>query len=230
MLRRPKKGSLLTFGIIFFLCFSMQLYGQSIGSSLPKKVKKSAKYVFYLHGAVVTYLGNNAINPPVAEYGPYEYLNILDTLKKRGFEVISERRWPEVKDSVYVNKIAGQIDSLLLKRVKPGNIVVLGASAGWGIGIRVSAKVKNKEVKYVLMGGCWPNDYKEYVHLELYGDFLSIIEATDPRGTCYALFENSKYSKEFKEIRLNTGLSHGFIYKGYKEWVDPVADWCKLKK
>ena len=34
------------------------------------------------------------------------------------------------------------------------------------------------------MGGCWPETYKDYPNTELYGHFLSIIEATDPHGTC----------------------------------------------
>lgn len=224
---KQKKYSAITGIFIFF--FSIPLYSQTIGSSIPKEIKKSAKYVFYLHGGVVTNLGNNAINPPVAHYGPYEYLNILDTLKKRGFYVISERRFPEIDDSVYAKKIARQIDSLLHKGAKPENITVLGASAGWNIGLQVSALLKNKKLRYIIMGGCWPNDYKDYQSLDLYGHFLSIIETTDPHGTCSAIFENRAHITSYKEIKLNTGLEHGFIYKGYKEWVDPVVEWCNVK-
>ena len=209
--------------------FVLNLCGQSVNSSIPAKISREAKYLFYLHGAVVTVLGNNAINAPVPHYGPYEYLNILDTLSKRGFYVVSERRFPDVNDSVYVNKIIRQIDSLLQRGARPENITVIGASAGWSIGLRVSSRMQNDNLRFILMGGCWPDTYKDYESLKLHGHFLSIIEASDPHGTCTAIFRNRNEMKSFKEITLHTGREHGFFYKGYKEWVDPVVEWTQSK-
>jgi len=199
--------------------------GQTISSSIPSDYEIGDRFLFYLHGGVVTVLGDRAINPTMPEWGPYEYLNILDSLRKRGFHVISERRTTGTDDSVYVNKISLQIDSLLQKGVNPGNILVLGASAGWDIGLRVSPKMGNRDLKFILMGGCWPETYKTFENIKLYGHFLSIIENTDPHGTCHAIFENRKELGSFEEIRLNTGRSHGFIYKGYREWIDPAIKW-----
>lgn len=199
--------------------------GQTISQWLPREIRNSDKYAFYLHGGVVTVLGNNAINQSVPEWGPYEYLNILDSIRKRGFNVISENRKESIDDSVYVSKIVGQVDSLLRAGVEPKNLLVIGASAGWNIALQVSSKLKNKQIKYVVMGGCWPDTYKDYLGIDLYGKFLSIIETTDPHGSCYQLFENRPYVSSFKEIKLNTGLSHGFIYKGHKEWIDPIVTW-----
>jgi hypothetical protein len=198
---------------------------QSVSDHLPKKISKSEKYLFYLHGGVVTVLGNNAINQSMPEWGPYEYLNILDSLRSRGFNVISERRREEIQDSVYVVKITKQIDTLLNAEVRPDSILLVGASAGWNIGIHVSDRIKNKNLKYVIMGGCWPNTHEEFSDIELYGHFLSIIEATDPHGTCYKIFENRKNLSSSNEIKLNTGMSHGFFYKGYKHWIDPIIGW-----
>lgn len=213
----------------FILCL-MFLYpiifsGQTIGFSVPRQYKATDKFIFYLHGGVVTVLGDNAINQSVPEWGPYEYSNILDSLRRRGFHVISERRFEGIPDSFYVKKISMQIDTLLKKGVKPGNILVLGASAGWDIGIRVSQAMKNHKLKFILMGGCWPETYKSFEGIKLFGHFLSITEITDPHGTCLDIFKNKKEIKSFNEIILNTGLSHGFIYKGYKEWIDPVIKW-----
>jgi dienelactone hydrolase len=170
-------------------------------------------------------LGNNAINQWVPEWGPYEYLNILDSLSKRGFHVISENRKPGVDDSVYVNRIVLQIDSLQKQKVKARNIIVLGASAGSNITLHVSARLKNQDIRYVVMGGCWPDTYKDYERLKFYGHFLSIIELTDPHGTCDSIFINRKTLSTYQEIKLNTGRSHGFTYKGYKAWIDPIVDW-----
>lgn len=211
--------------VFAILLFSTTALGQTIGTHLPSPINKSEKFLFYLHGGVVTVLGNNAINQSVPEWGPYEYLNILDSLRSRGFNVISERRFEGVNDSVYANKMVSQIDSLFKAGVKPKNILVVGASAGWNITLQVSDKLKDKNMKYVIMGGCWPDTYKGYTDLELYGKFLSIIEATDPHGTCYKIFERRKNVSGYTEIKLNTGLSHGFIYKGHKEWIDPIIAW-----
>jgi hypothetical protein len=211
----------------FFLLPCIMTVAQTISPSLPSKIERSEKYLFYLHGGVVTVLGNNAINQSMPEWGPYEYLNILDSLKRRGFNIISENRKEAIPDSFYTNKISAQIDSLFKAGVKPRNILVVGASAGSAITINVSAKIKKNDMKFVIMGGCWPDTYKDYQHLELYGHFLSIIETSDPHGTCAGIFEKRGLIKSYKEISLAMGLSHGFINKGYKEWIDPLINWVE---
>jgi hypothetical protein len=217
----------LTFiiNVLFLLLSSCFTSGQSISSFLPKKLTPSDNYLFYLHGGVVTVLGNNAINQSMPEWGPYEYLNILDSLRTRGFNIISENRKEGIDDSVYVNKIARQIDTLIKAGVDPKKIIIIGASAGSAITIHLSAVLKNSKMKYVIMGGCWPDTYKDYLGLELYGHFLSIIESTDPHGTCSKLSEERKMISSFREITLKMGLSHGFIYKGYTEWINPIVNW-----
>ena len=126
-----------------------------------------------------------------------------------------------------MHKIAKQIDSLFNAKVGPQNIVVVGASAGSNIAIHLSAIMKNDQLRYVIMGGCWPDTYKYYTGIELYGHFLSIIESSDPHGTCSKIFEERKKISSFGEIKLNMGLSHGFIYKGHKEWIDPIVKWFR---
>jgi hypothetical protein len=151
--------------ILFSPCFAST---QSISPFLPEKIVPSENFLFYLHGGVVTVLGNNAINQSVPEWGPYEYLNILDSLRIRGFNIISENRKEGIDDSLYVNKIAMQIDSLFSAKVKPQNILVVGASAGSNITIHLSATLKNNKMKWVVMGGCWPETYKDYLGLDLH--------------------------------------------------------------
>ena len=210
--------------LLLYLFAGSTVSGQSISSSVSGNIK-TGKYLFYLHAGLVTELGNNALNQSVPEWGPYEYLNILDSLRDRGFNVFSEIRQKGLDDSVYSNKIARQIDSLMVKGVSAEKILVVGASSGWSIVLAVSSALKNDDIHYVIMGGCWPDTYKEYSTLILHGKFLSIIEASDPHGTCVSLFANRKNIKSFTEIKLNTGLSHGFIYKGRKAWIDPIVNW-----
>jgi hypothetical protein len=224
-----KKTAQYIFWVMLLLTTTADAFGQTIGSSIPSKVDLTGNYLFYLHGAVVTELGDNAINQSVPEWGPYEYSNILDSLRKQGFYVISEIRKKGIDDSVYVNKISKQIDSLLKDGINREKMLVVGASSGWNITLGVSSKLKDEKMKYVIMGGCWPEDYKYYLNTELYGHFLSIIEASDPHGTCYLIFNKRSHVKSYKEITLHTGLSHGFIYKGHKEWIDPLVTWFAIK-
>ncbi|HYC83908.1 MAG TPA: hypothetical protein VEB86_01745 [Chryseosolibacter sp.] len=211
------------------ICFLIALpaAGQTITTGLPRKINPAEKYLFYFHGGVVTKLGNNAINNAAPEWGPYEYSNILDSLRKRGFNVISEIRKDGVNDSVYIDKLFGHISSLMRGGVPAKNIVVVGASAGSYIVLHAAARLRNDSLKFVIMGGCWPETHKDYAGIVLFGRFLSIIETTDPHGTCYKIFDGRKTIKDFREIKLNMGLSHGFIYKGHKEWIDPIVAWFR---
>lgn len=211
---------LLAFVLAVVICNA-----QTIGKNLPEVIHKEARYLFYQHGAVVSVLGDNAVNQSVPEWGPYQYSAILDSLSRRNFNVISEIRKMGIDDSVYADKITTQIDALLAAGVKVKNILILGASAGWNITLLVSAKAKIKKMKFVIMGGCWPDTYKDYELLKLYGKFLSVIESSDPHGTCVKIFENRSRISGYSEYKLNTGLSHGFIYKGYPEWIDPITQW-----
>jgi hypothetical protein len=203
--------------------------GQQISSRLPATINPSEKFIFYFHGGIVTVAGDNAINPSRPEWGKYEFRNILDSLQKRGFNVISENRKQGVNDSVYVDQLVKQINALLSNGVPERNIVTIGASAGNEIVLHGSALLDNPELKFVIMGGCWPNTYKEYTNLKLSGHFLSIIEQTDPHGSCSRIFKRRNVSS-YEEIILNTGLSHGFIYRGLREWIDPVEHWFERKE
>ena len=201
---------------------------QHIQHDLPAKIDPVGFYMFYLHGGVVTVKGDNAINDPVPEYGPYQYSRILDTLRAHGFYLISERRFLGVDDSVYARKIAQQVDTLLKAKVPVRNIILVGASAGSNIVLLASDRLKNPEMKYVIMGGCSPDIYKYYLDIQVAGQFLSIIESSDSRGTCSKIFENRKLVKGFHEIILATGLNHGFIYKPYAAWIDPLVQWFHI--
>jgi hypothetical protein len=38
-----------------------------------------------------------------------------------------------------------------------------------------------------------------------------------------------KHISSYKEVMLNTGLNHGFFYKGRKDWIDPIVEWFGKK-
>lgn len=201
--------------------------GQHKTLFLPENIDAQEKYVFYFHGGVVSVDGDNAVNQSRPEWGPYEYSAILDSLRKRGFEIISEIRKEGISDSVYVDKVVAQIDTLLDNEVQPANIILIGASAGSEIVLRASAVLRNTSLRFVIMGACWPKTYMDYEGIRLYGHFLSVIEASDQHGTCSRIFRKRQVSS-FREVKLNTGLSHGFLYRGLSEWIDPVAAWVAV--
>ena len=213
--------------VAMLLLHNVSLSGQTISSFLPANIADSQRFLFYLHGGLVSEIGNNAINRSAPEWGPYEYSNILDSLRGEGYNVISEIRRRGSNNQVFIDKIAGQIDTLFKNGVDAAKIILVGASSGWDIVLRVSSRLQNDNLNFVIMGGCWPDTYKEYRSIELYGNFLSIIERSDPHKTCGMIFRNRKRIKSFKEVELDTGLSHGFFYKGRKVWIEPIMAWAK---
>lgn len=203
-------------------------FGQSIHSDLPKKLNKSSKYIFYLHGKIIEDKGINGVHP---DFGKFECNQILDTLSKAGFVVISEARPKDTDPEFYAQKVVSQIDSLLKAKVSPENITVVGASKGAWISIIVSSKLKNDKVNFVFMGICGDDyDYSQEM-FKICGNVLSIFENSDPFGTsCSKILNNGGCLINSKEIELNLGVGHAFLYKPYKEWVIPVIDWAKLKR
>ncbi|MCH8957130.1 alpha/beta hydrolase [candidate division KSB1 bacterium] len=214
--------SLIVF-IFFFLMGISNTIGQTISTSIPKKVKKSEKYLFYLHGGIIQAQGIDAISP---YWGRYEYTSILDTLSSYGFNVISEARPKDTDESEYADKIAKEIDTLLNSGVAPEDIIVVGASAGGSITIDISIRVKNGKIKYAVLGVCRWASWKAYLNEnELCGNFLSIYESSDTYGSCESYFKDQPCKSDYKEIKLNMGNGHGFIFRPYQEWVHPLVKW-----
>ena len=216
-------NALIVFISIFLLSFS-NIIGQTISSSIPKKVEPSKKYLFYLHGGIVQEYGINAVSK---YFGPYKYLDILDTLSSCGYHVISEAR-PKGTDEVeYAGRVSTQIDTLLNAGVLPENIIVVGASLGAYITIETANILKNRKINYAILGLCNEynlNYYSKY-RKELCGNFLSIYESSDQKGSCDRLLTEPHCKSGSKEVRLNMGNGHGFLYKPYKEWVQPLVKW-----
>lgn len=185
------------------------------------EIDQPITYLFYLHGQIAIENGKGVS----AYWGVYEYQSILDTLSGFGYKVISEARPMDSDEKGFASKVSWQIDTLLKAGVSPARICVVGASAGAYIAMDIAERVKNEQVKYVIMGMCWPNTYKRYSGKELCGNFLSIYESSDPHGSCLKLLEDQHCKTGIEEIELNMNNSHGFLYKPYKEWINPMVNW-----
>jgi poly(3-hydroxybutyrate) depolymerase len=98
-----------------------------LGRDVPQKVDAKAKYLFYLHGAIIENEGVNAVSP---RFGAYEYEQILNTFVNKGFVVISEPRPRGTDIEKYAAKVVGQVNALLKAGVPPQHITIVGGSRG----------------------------------------------------------------------------------------------------
>jgi hypothetical protein len=194
------------------------------GAGFPSKIDPAGRYLFYLHGRIVEEQGANAVSE---RFGPYQYNEILQTFRAAGFTVLSEIRPVGVEVDAYASRIEGQIRTLLAAGVPPGNVTVVGASRGAVIAMQVSTRLRNRKVRFVLLGNCNDTVFSRY-RFDLAGEVLSIYEATDEYGgTCRALFTHSTGLSKKEEIELSNGLGHGFLYRPLPAWVEPSIAWAR---
>jgi hypothetical protein len=186
----------------------------------------SQTYVFYLHGHIVEIQGANAVETNQG-FGAYKYNDILDSLKSAGFIVKSEVRPPDTDVKQYASKVAAEIMELIGRGVDPSAISVIGASKGGYIAMEVSSLMKNDKLNFIVMGAC-PGSAAEK-NLHLFGNVLFIREKTDNVENCEGLKMVSPGIKKYKDLEINTGLRHGFLYRPIKEWLQPAITWASGK-
>jgi hypothetical protein len=195
-----------------------------IFKDVPGKIDARARYLFYLHGRIIE---DKGVRPVHERHGVYEYQKILETFAGAGFAVISEARAKDTDFGQYAAKVVAQINALLEAGVAPRGITVVGASKGSIIAMYVSSLLKQRDVNFVIMAGCGELALKN-ASLNLYGRVLSIYDASDEGlGTCESLFARSEGLNQRKEIKINLKLGHGFLYRPYKEWIEPAVEWAK---
>ena len=144
---------------VSFFCMVLSL--SFLNAQETKADDTLSKYLFYLHGGIVQQQGASAVSKT---FGPYLYNDIVDSLRSKGFIVLSEVRPHGTDEKIYAGKIAGQVDSLLKTGVGAGNIVIAGASQGAWIAFEVALLLKNPSLNFAVLGIC--NNYNmNYFHL-----------------------------------------------------------------
>lgn len=188
-------------------------------SAPPAQPDVRGHYVFYLHGRIVEEQGENAVSP---DFGRYEYRAILEALAGGGSTVISELRPAGTAVAGYARKLAKQIRALLTAGVPATSITVIGASKGGAIALRVSQTLDAQGIGYVLLGSCSEGTPVSKLH----GDVLSIYERSDRIGrSCQSSFAKSPRLGKRRELEIDTGLRHGFLYRPIGEWLQPTLAW-----
>ena len=144
-------------------------------------------------------------------------------------KVISEKRNGNVNARDYAVGIVNQIDSLLNIGIEPKKITIAGTSKGGYIAQYVSTLANNQDLNFVFIASFRNSDIQNMPEINYCGNILTIYDKSDPFGV--SSLERKETSnceiKHFKEIELNTGLSHGFLFKPLKEWIEPTIKWAK---
>lgn len=194
-----------------------------IVSTVPEKIDSKARYLFYLHGYIVE-AGNT--RPTSPRFGVYEYDQILERFKQVGFVVVSEARQQNPEIEPYARKLVEQVKQLLNAGVPPKHITVVGASQGSWIAMLASTYLQNRNLNFVFIAACSADESFLKV-IDLHGNVLSIYEKSDLPRSCASYRADATGMKDYKEVELNTGLKHGFIYRPLKEWIDPTIAWTR---
>jgi hypothetical protein len=185
---------------------------------------ENPRYLYYLHGKIIEDLGPEGVS---LRFGRYDYTGIIRAFERAGLSVVSEVRPKDTDVSSYAEKVVADVRSKLAAGVPASNITIVGASKGSVIAMLVSSRLRNDEVRYVFLANC--NDWMERTFAPRFtGEVLSIYEASDEIGqSCRPIAQRSPALKRFEEMRLETGLGHGVVYRPLTDWIDPAAGWAK---
>lgn len=217
-----------TFAVLALLTAAALLLGRDPGraripSAATPGLDTTARHLFYLHGRIIEDEGPHAVSP---EHGRYEYAAIVRRFADAGLTVWSEARARDTDPEAYADSVARQVRRLVASGVPGQNVTVVGASKGSVIAMLVSTQVA-EPIRYVLIANCNEYIFRRFP-LQLHGEVLSIYEAGDSLGqSCRPLFDQSPGLGARHEIRLETGLRHGFIFRPLDAWVVPAIAWAE---
>lgn len=194
----------------------------------PTEIDNTANYILYSHGRIVENQGIPAHSP---QFGPYEYVETLETFRDEGFTVFSNPRvaGEDVKQSA--SDIQSHVLALLDAGVPAKNISLVGASKGAYIVSLVSHTLKNPDLNVVLLAGCSQGTVLHMIEadIHLYGKVLTVRDLDDMElsGSCAPVLKMSSGAQDYQEIVVQEGLSHGLIYTPHAAWVGPTVEWVR---
>ncbi|MDR6968174.1 hypothetical protein J2X31_002189 [Flavobacterium arsenatis] len=211
----------------FFFSLLLLIFTNSCTVKDTHKSDNEKNYIFFIHNK---FLEDNPDGTFDKEYSvTTDYKGVISSFKNDGFVVLSEKRPPKTNGIKYAEKVVKQIDSLISKGVQPNHITVVGTSKGGYIAQFVSTFAKNPELNFVFIGCFQDTDIAEFPTINFCGNILTIYEKSDVFGvTAIKRKETSNLKiNQFKEIELNTGLKHGFLYIASDQWIKPSKMWAK---
>jgi pimeloyl-ACP methyl ester carboxylesterase len=188
------------------------------------------RHVIYLHGKIVQ--TEQSARPRHPEFGFYELDKIRQAFQDRGFVVTSEIRPKAASVGESAERVVEQVRRLLASGVPADHVTVVGASMGASIAFLASVRLENPELRFVVLGACLSANVSHLLAEEgkkPSGHLLAIREASDTAGPPCPTWKpdaGSPSTLVAREIVLDTGLDHGFLYRPLPEWVEPAVEWA----
>jgi len=188
------------------------------------------RHLIYLHGRIVQ--EQQSARPQHPQFGYYEFDKILKAFRDQGFVVSGEIRPKSASVSESADRVVTQVRRLLGSGVPADHVIVVGGSMGAAIALVASARLQDSDVRFCVLGACLSESVRSLLADEGMapsGHVLSIREATDDStGACkpWKTDLDSRSLLVAREIVVDTGLSHGFLYRPLPEWVNPVVEWA----
>ena len=192
------------------------------------------RHLIYLHGRIVQEQQN--ARPRHPQFGYYELEKILDAFRERGFVVSGEIRPRSASVSDSADLVVAQVRRILGSGVPADRVLVVGGSMGAAIALVASARLQNSELRFCVLGACLSESVRGLLASEgngPSGHVLSIREASDESTSQCPSWKNGLEASVplvAREIMLDTGLSHGFLYRPLPDWVNPVVEWAEARR
>jgi pimeloyl-ACP methyl ester carboxylesterase len=190
-------------------------------------------HLIYLHGRIVQ--DQQSARPRHPEFGYYELEGILSTFRERGFEVTGEIRPKGAAVSDSADRVVDQIRRLVASGVPASRITVVGGSMGAAIALLASVRLQDPAASFCALSPCLsqsiPALLAEHGRRPM-GRILAIREKSDEMSEPCSPWKpdpGSSPTLVVREIVLDTGLRHGFLYRPLPGWVEPVVEWAKRR-
>lgn len=188
-------------------------------------LSQAEKHIIFLHNK---FLETHSIHEAHPDYGKVELKEITEKFKSAGFSVIADKRTSVTSMDSVIRKVISQIDSLIKIGTLANEITIVGTSKGGYIAQIISSRLKNTDLNFIFIGCFQESDLIKLPQINYCGNILTIYEESDPYGV--SAIKRKQQSNlpisNFKEIQLNTGLNHGFLFKALDLWINPCIEWA----
>ena len=207
--------------------FAMLMFSVSMGMATAEEPADAGAnvHLFYFDGRIVED-GLPAIHPT---FGEYQFTDIVTALDRPGISLHAKQRGPDADVEAEAMEAVTAINALIASGVPADHIAIVGASKGSLIASRVSHELGDRQMKLVILAGCWPSMVETLIANEqfVFGDVLEVRDIEDKglEPGCGELIDSSPGVTRHKAIVTELGVSHGLIYRPYKEWLEPTLEW-----
>lgn len=189
-------------------------------NTTPKSAS-SGELIIYLHNAWYESYKDRTPHP---KFGVYDLDGIHGVLGESA-ELMMPERGPDAD----LFEAAAEVVQIIRAEIAAGRparaIKVIGASKGGIVAMHGSAELKDPDIRWVVIGSCSDIAFSPRAP-RVTGRVLSIYEASDSIGkSCSRDATFPESAKTYEEIRTETGLDHGFLFRADPSWVKPALAW-----